>query len=107
MRANDHRSIEPRRAARRSARGLAKAATGIAGIDEIVLDQRIHDQASTRRLRIVKYRGTAHGTNEYPFLIDEQDMSVLPITSLGLKHAVSDELISPGVPGFDGARSGR
>ena len=67
----------------------------------ILLDQRIHDQVSTRRLRIVKYRGTAHGTNEYPFLIDEQGMSVLPITSLGLKHAVSDELISTGVPTLD------
>jgi circadian clock protein KaiC len=67
----------------------------------ILLDQRIHDQVSTRRLRIVKYRGTAHGTNEYPFLIDEQGMSVLPITSLGLEHAVSDELISTGVPALD------
>jgi circadian clock protein KaiC len=67
----------------------------------ILLDQRIHDQVTTRRLRIVKYRGTAHGTNEYPFLIDEQGMSVLPITSLGLEHAVSDELISTGVPALD------
>jgi circadian clock protein KaiC len=67
----------------------------------IVLDQRLHDQVSTRRLRIVKYRGTAHGTNEYPFLIDEQGMSVLPITSLGLAHAVSDEKISTGVPALD------
>lgn len=67
----------------------------------ILLDQRIHDQVSTRLLRIVKYRGTAHGTNEYPFLIDEQGMSVLPITSLGLEHAVSDELISTGVPALD------
>lgn len=67
----------------------------------IVLDQRIHDQVTTRRLRIVKYRGTAHGTNEYPFLIDEQGMSVLPITSLGLEHAVSNELISTGVPALD------
>jgi circadian clock protein KaiC len=67
----------------------------------IVLDQRIHDQVSTRRLRIVKYRGSAHGTNEYPFLIDEQGMSVLPITSLGLQHAVSEELVSSGVPALD------
>ena len=73
----------------------------------IVLDQRIHEQVSTRRLRIVKYRGTAHGTNEYPFLIDEQGMSVLPITSLGLKHAVSDELISTGVPGLDAMFGGK
>jgi circadian clock protein KaiC len=67
----------------------------------ILLDQRIHDQVTTRRLRIVKYRGTAHGTNEYPFLIDEHGMSVLPITSLGLEHAVSDERISTGVPALD------
>jgi circadian clock protein KaiC len=67
----------------------------------ILLDQRIHDQVTTRRLRFVKYRGTAHGTNEYPFLIDDQGMSVLPITSLGLEHAVSDELISTGVPALD------
>jgi circadian clock protein KaiC len=67
----------------------------------IVLDQRVHDQVSTRMLRIVKYRGTAHGTNEYPYLIDEHGMSVLPITSLGLKHAVSNELISTGVPALD------
>lgn len=73
----------------------------------IVLDQRIHEQISTRRLRIVKYRGTAHGTNEYPFLIDEQGMSVLPITSLGLEHAVSDELISTGVPALDAMFGGR
>src|SRR5580765_5861228 len=57
----------------------------------ILLDQRVHEQVSTRRLRIVKYRGTVHGTNEYPFLIDDHGMSVLPITSLGLKHAVSNQ----------------
>jgi circadian clock protein KaiC len=73
----------------------------------IVLDQRIHEQVSTRRLRIVKYRGTAHGTNEYPFLIDEQGMSVLPITSLGLEHAVSDERISTGVPALDAMFGGK
>jgi circadian clock protein KaiC len=73
----------------------------------ILLDQRIHDQVSTRRLRIVKYRGTAHGTNEYPFLIDEQGMSVLPITSLGMEHAVSDELISTGVPALDAMFGGK
>src|SRR5207248_10743336 len=50
----------------------------------ILLDHRVNDQWSTRRLRIVKYRGTTHGTNEYPFLIDEDGFSVLPITSLGL-----------------------
>ncbi len=73
----------------------------------ILLDQRIHEQVTTRRLRIVKYRGTAHGTNEYPFLIDEQGMSVLPITSLGLEHAVSDDLISTGVPALDAMFGGK
>jgi circadian clock protein KaiC len=67
----------------------------------LLLDHRMVDQISTRRLRIVKYRGTAHGTNEYPFLIDEAGFSVLPITSLGLQHHVSDERISSGVPRLD------
>ena len=67
----------------------------------ILLDHRVNDQVSTRRLRVVKYRGTSHGTNEYPFLIDERGISVLPLTSLGLDHAASDERISAGVPGLD------
>jgi circadian clock protein KaiC len=67
----------------------------------ILLDHRVTDQVSTRRLRIVKYRGTAHGTNEYPFLIDEDGFSVLPVTSLGLQHRVSQEHISSGVPRLD------
>jgi circadian clock protein KaiC len=67
----------------------------------ILLDHRVIDQVSTRRLRIVKYRGTAHGTNEYPFLIDEGGFSVLPVTSLGLQHEVSEERISSGVPRLD------
>ena len=67
----------------------------------ILLDHRVTDQISTRRLRIVKYRGTAHGTNEYPFLIDEDGFSVLPVTSLGLQHHVSDERISSGIPRLD------
>jgi circadian clock protein KaiC len=67
----------------------------------ILLDHRVTDQVSTRRLRIVKYRGTAHGTNEYPFLIDEDGFSVLPVTSLGLQHQVSDERISSGVSRLD------
>jgi circadian clock protein KaiC len=67
----------------------------------ILLDHRVTDQVSTRRLRIVKYRGTAHGTNEYPFLIDEDGFSVLPVTSLGLIHQVSEERISSGVPRLD------
>jgi KaiC/GvpD/RAD55 family RecA-like ATPase len=52
----------------------------------IILDQRIHEQISTRRLRALKYCGTAHGTNEYPFLIGERGLSVLPITSPRLDH---------------------
>ena len=67
----------------------------------ILLDHRVTDQVSTRRLRIVKYRGTVHGTNEYPFLIDEGGFSVLPVTSLGLQHEVSEERISSGVPRLD------
>ena len=67
----------------------------------ILLDHRVVDQVSTRRLRIVKYRGTTHGTNEYPFLIDEDGISVLPVTSLGLQHKVSTERISSGVPRLD------
>jgi len=59
----------------------------------ILLDHRVTDQVSTRRLRIVKYRGTVHGTNEYPFLIDEDGVSVLPITSMALQHEASDERI--------------
>ncbi|HEY5226524.1 MAG TPA: circadian clock protein KaiC, partial [Methylovirgula sp.] len=67
----------------------------------ILLDHRVTNQMSTRRLRIVKYRGTAHGTNEYPFLIDEDGFSVLPVSSLGLNHKVFDERISSGVPDLD------
>ncbi len=67
----------------------------------IVLDHRVIEQVSTRRLRIVKYRGSTHGTNEYPFLIDEEGISVLPITSLKLNNEVSSEIISTGVPGLD------
>jgi circadian clock protein KaiC len=72
----------------------------------ILLDHRITDQISTRRLRIVKYRGTPHGTNEYPFLIDETGFSVLPITSLGLQHTVSDERVSSGIPELDAMLGG-
>ncbi len=73
----------------------------------IVLDHRVSEQLSTRRLRIVKYRGTVHGTNEYPFLIDENGISVLPITSLGLEHEVSEERITTGVAGLDAMLGGR
>lgn len=67
----------------------------------VLLDHRVEQQVSTRRLRIVKYRGTAHGTNEYPFLIDEDGFSVLPVSSLGLSHRVSEERISSGVRDLD------
>src|SRR5262245_55668411 len=67
----------------------------------ISLDHRVTDQVSTRRLRVVKYRGTSHGTNEYPFLIDEDGFSVLPITSMGLKHNVSQERIASGIARLD------
>jgi len=67
----------------------------------IVLDQRISDQICTRRLRVVKYRGTAHGTNEYPFLISERGFSVLPITSLQLDHKASSERLPTGVAHLD------
>lgn len=73
----------------------------------ILLDHRVTDQVSTRRLRIVKYRGTTHGTNEYPFLIDEDGFSVLPITSLGLQHEVTTERISSGVPRLDSMLGGK
>ena len=73
----------------------------------IVLDHRVIEQLSTRRLRIVKYRGTTHGTNEYPFLIDDDGITVLPITSLGLQHEATDERISSGVPGFDAMLGGQ
>jgi circadian clock protein KaiC len=73
----------------------------------ILLDHRIVDQVSTRRMRIVKYRGTTHGTNEYPFLIDEDGFTVLPITSLGLQHEVSDERISSGIPRLDTMLGGK
>jgi circadian clock protein KaiC len=67
----------------------------------IFLDHRIIDQVSTRRLRVIKYRGSVHGTNEYPFLIDESGITVLPITSVGLNHEVSNERISSGVEALD------
>jgi circadian clock protein KaiC len=72
----------------------------------ILLDHRVHDQVSTRRLRIVKYRGSTHGTNEYPFLIDEDGIHVLPLTSLHLNHEVSTERVSSGVPRLDAMLGG-
>ncbi len=73
----------------------------------LVLDQRIHEQVSTRRLRILKYRGTSHGTNEYPFLISERGFSVLPITSIHLNHAAPAERVSTGVPRLDEMLGGK
>ena len=73
----------------------------------ILLDHRVNEQSSIRRLRIVKYRGSTHGTNEYPFLIDEDGFSVLPVTSLGLNYSSSDERISTGIPRLDTMLSGK
>jgi circadian clock protein KaiC len=67
----------------------------------ILLDNRMEAQIATRRLRIIKYRGTRHGTNEYPFLIEEDGISVLPITSLNLEHEASAERILTGVKRLD------
>lgn len=67
----------------------------------ILLDHRVQSQISTRRMRIVKYRGTAHGTNEYPFLIDEEGFSVLPVSALGLSHKAHEERVSSGIPDLD------
>jgi circadian clock protein KaiC len=73
----------------------------------ILLDHRVINQISTRRLRIVKYRGTVHGTNEYPFLIDEDGISVLPVTSLKLEKAVSSDRVSSGIPALDKMLGGK
>jgi circadian clock protein KaiC len=73
----------------------------------ILLDHRIREEISTRRLRIVKYRGSTHGTNEYPFLIDENGMSVLPISSLGLDHVAPNTRISTGITRLDGMLGGQ
>jgi len=72
----------------------------------LLLDHRVEGQISTRRLRIVKYRGSSHGTNEFPFLIGEDGVSVLPITSLQLQHKASSERISSGIPTLDAMLGG-
>lgn len=72
----------------------------------VMLDHRVHDQVSTRRVRVVKYRGSTHGTNEYPFLIDETGLTVVPITSAGLSHSVSNERVSSGIPTLDAMLGG-
>jgi circadian clock protein KaiC len=73
----------------------------------ILLDHRVINQISTRRLRIIKYRGTVHGTNEYPFLIDEEGISVLPVTSLKLAKKVSTERIPTGIAALDEMLGGK
>ncbi len=73
----------------------------------ILLDHRVINQISTRRLRIVKYRGSVHGTNEYPFLIDEDGISVLPVTALKLEKEVTSGRISSGIPAMDHMLGGK
>jgi circadian clock protein KaiC len=73
----------------------------------ISLDHRVTEQISTRRLRVVKYRGTSHGTDEYPFLIDEDGISVVPITSLLLTHKALTNRISTGIPALDEMTEGK
>jgi circadian clock protein KaiC len=73
----------------------------------ILLDNRVHDQLSTRRLRIIKYRGSAHGTNEYPFIIDEQGITVMPLTSIGLAHAALTERTPTGIADLDQMLEGK
>lgn len=73
----------------------------------ILLDHRVIEQVSTRRLRVVKYRGSVHGTNEFPFLIDEHGFSVLPITSIGLTHKASSERMSTGMARLDAMLDGK
>jgi circadian clock protein KaiC len=83
------------------------------GLEEYVsdcvirLDQRVHDELSTRRLQILKYRGSQHGINEYPFLIEKDGISILPLTSVGLDHRVSSDRISSGIPRLDAMLGGQ
>jgi circadian clock protein KaiC len=73
----------------------------------ISLDHRVSEQISTRRLRIIKYRGSTHGTNEFPFLIDDDGIHVMPVTSIGLRHVVTRERISSGIPRLDAMLGGK
>jgi circadian clock protein KaiC len=73
----------------------------------IALDHRVHEQISTRRIRVVKYRGSMHGTNEYPFLIGRDGITVLPVTSLLLEHEAPDERVSSGLDSLDGMLGGK
>jgi circadian clock protein KaiC len=73
----------------------------------IFLDHRLTNQVATRRLRVIKYRGSAHGTNEYPVMIDEHGLSVLPISSLGLDYPAGQERVSTGIPRLDSMLGGQ
>src|SRR4051812_3874731 len=73
----------------------------------ILLDHRVTETVLTRRLRVVKYRGSTHGTNEYPFLIEKDGISVLPVTSMELQHAAGSERVSTGVPALDAMFGGK
>lgn len=73
----------------------------------ILLDNRVQEQLSTRRLRVIKYRGSAHGSNEYPFIIDEQGITVMPVTSTGLAHRAFTERVSSGIPDLDAMLEGK
>jgi circadian clock protein KaiC len=73
----------------------------------IVLEQRVENELATRRLRVVKYRGSPHGSNEYPFLIESTGLNLLPVTSLGLDHGVSDRRVTTGVAGLDQMLDGK
>lgn len=73
----------------------------------VLLDHRVQGQVSTRRLRVVKYRGSTHGTNEYPFLIDSEGITVLPITNASMDYAVSAERIPTGLPDLDAMLGGK
>ncbi|MHB0998101.1 MAG: circadian clock protein KaiC [Armatimonadota bacterium] len=102
-------------------RGLTAIITGERGVDTltrygleeyvadcvILLDNRVIEQISTRRIRILKYRGSQHGTNEYPFLIENTGITVLPITSIGLQHEVTTERISTGIERLDNMLGGK
>lgn len=73
----------------------------------ILLDHRVVEQVSTRRLRIVKYRGSSHGANEFPFLIDDDGITVVPITSAGMDHPASTERVSSGLASLDAMLGGK
>ncbi len=73
----------------------------------VLLDHRVNNQISTRRLRVIKYRGSSHGTNEYPFLIDEDGISVLPVTSLKMEAKISSQRVSTGIPTLDEMLDGK